>query len=573
MQPGQLTQVRRYLPFILLLILVAYAPSFQGGFVWDDDHVIVHGRLIGSLRNVPTLFTHDSCYNSYGEAYAQTHSALTYRPIPLASFFVDHFFYGLHPAGYHLTSLLLHMANAVLVVFLGMELGLSAAAAAAAGTLFGIHPAWAEAVYWINGRSDPIFMAFYLGAVLTWLRHRRDEGGIALGRGAVVAGLMFGAAISKETSFVLALSTAALFRSRARGLRGLVEEALPFALGLGAAVGVRMMVLHGAAVTRSPSTVGYVLARLPMFLLDALQSLVLPRSTVVASLMDRYRVIHPATTALALALVVLGAAGALWRRTRAGSPRELWFLSAFVLALLPVSLLISIPTWSGWGRYLYPVGPMFSLALVGALAESTALQAQLSERLRRVLLGAGALALCTLTISASTPWHSQRDFALSLVEDQPDSSMGYAWVGIEELKAHHALTAFRLLDRSVTMNPRVAFAWTNRAEALMLLGRPEEAFESAHRALALDPTETAAMMLLGYESARTRPAVAARYLLQAIASNPYSPQMAQNARSLLALGGAPMRAAVEALLATPRYAPLGPSLGPILRAAGEPPSR
>ena len=65
--------------------LFAYASSLQNGFVWDDHKVIEKGRLIGSLANVPALFSHDAMFNSDGGAFAERARVDTYRPIPLAT--------------------------------------------------------------------------------------------------------------------------------------------------------------------------------------------------------------------------------------------------------------------------------------------------------------------------------------------------------------------------------------------------------------------------------------------------------------------------------------------------------
>jgi hypothetical protein len=86
----------------------------------------------------------------------------------------------MNPLGYHLTNLLLHAANAVLVYLIGRRLlslalpvarGLTLAlAAACAALLFAVHPLRVESVAWITERRDVLSGFFYLGAVLGYLR-------------------------------------------------------------------------------------------------------------------------------------------------------------------------------------------------------------------------------------------------------------------------------------------------------------------------------------------------------------------------------------------------------------------
>jgi hypothetical protein len=54
------------LALLVLVPVASYASAPRSGFVWDDHKAIEHGRLIGSLANVPKLFAHDAMFNSVG---------------------------------------------------------------------------------------------------------------------------------------------------------------------------------------------------------------------------------------------------------------------------------------------------------------------------------------------------------------------------------------------------------------------------------------------------------------------------------------------------------------------------
>src|SRR3990172_2175525 len=104
----------------------------------------------------------------------------------------------MNPAGYHFTSLLLHVANAVLFSFVARRLLRAAAPGGAdagpemrlfggvAALLFAIHPLRVESVAWASDRRGVLGGVFFLAAVLAYLRAvEAADGG---GGGGAVAG-------------------------------------------------------------------------------------------------------------------------------------------------------------------------------------------------------------------------------------------------------------------------------------------------------------------------------------------------------------------------------------------------
>ena len=105
---------KTFLLFYQLLIIVVvsvliYLYTLGNDFAYDDKFTITNNYLIRSWHKIPTIFTNDY-FTSSGE--------LSYRPVVTLSYFIDYFFWQLNPLGYHLTNLLLHSLNAVLLFFL-----------------------------------------------------------------------------------------------------------------------------------------------------------------------------------------------------------------------------------------------------------------------------------------------------------------------------------------------------------------------------------------------------------------------------------------------------------------------
>src|SRR3989475_11994697 len=165
---------------IALVTVAAFLPAFQSQFVsWDDAE----------------NFLDNPHYRGLG--WSQLHWMWTthlghYIPLTWITLGLDYLLWGMNPVGYHLTSLLLHAANAVVFFFVvrriltlalpspserGHALTVSAGFAA---LVFAIHPLRVESVAWATERRDVLYGLFYL---LTILLHLRASDRGARGRG------------------------------------------------------------------------------------------------------------------------------------------------------------------------------------------------------------------------------------------------------------------------------------------------------------------------------------------------------------------------------------------------------
>src|SRR5262249_35854632 len=138
------------------------------------------------------------------------------RPLVNASYALDYRLWGLAPFGYHLTSLLLHCLNALLLFLLCDRLPGAGAAEARAGArsgravaalaapLFAVHPLMSEAVGYVAGCAELLCGSFFLAAMLCFQGSFACDETIAR-RMRLVAGLAcFGFAIAcKEVAAML----------------------------------------------------------------------------------------------------------------------------------------------------------------------------------------------------------------------------------------------------------------------------------------------------------------------------------------------------------------------------------
>jgi hypothetical protein len=149
---------------VVLLTVIGHIRGLWGHFLeWDDYAHITKNPAIRSLSltNLWMMFTQPV--------------AKLYIPLTSLSFALDYQIWGHNPFGYHLTNLLLHVANTVLVLVLVFQLlrdrfGQAQPVAVLTAAIFGVHPLRVESVAWATERKDVLFAFFYLLALLAYLR-------------------------------------------------------------------------------------------------------------------------------------------------------------------------------------------------------------------------------------------------------------------------------------------------------------------------------------------------------------------------------------------------------------------
>lgn len=143
---------------IVILTSLVYANSLKNSFVRDDHIVIVNNDFVKSWKNFPLIFTGDYLTPISEIKHLGTRDIgsgeTTYRPVVTISYFIDYSLWKLNPFGYHLTNLLLHIFNAILLyVFINL-IAKNKKVALLTSLLFTLHPANSEAVNGIAFRED-----------------------------------------------------------------------------------------------------------------------------------------------------------------------------------------------------------------------------------------------------------------------------------------------------------------------------------------------------------------------------------------------------------------------------------
>jgi protein O-mannosyl-transferase len=154
---------------LFALVVWTFLPSLRHGFVNFDDDVYVYDN--------PSL-QHGLSWQSIRWAVS-TLDAGFWHPLTWLSLLLDSQLFGLRPSGYHLTSLLLHAANTVLLFVLFRRLTGATWRSAFVAALFALHPLHVEPVAWVAGRKDVLSTVFWMLALLAYtvyVEHSKESG-------------------------------------------------------------------------------------------------------------------------------------------------------------------------------------------------------------------------------------------------------------------------------------------------------------------------------------------------------------------------------------------------------------
>lgn len=457
---------------LALATAAAWAPSIANGFVWDDQYDILRSDRLHHARAVVDVFAHHAMWSADQPEVAIS----TYRPLALATLAVDWQLWHAHPAGYHATNVALHVL-ATLALFLALcTLVDDERTAALLALIFALHPANAEAVAWINGRSE--MLALGAGALAIWAaRTQARPDARSLARTFVLAVALLAAMLAKETGVVfapvaVALATVGSPRPRAALLRavgaaivavGAYASLRAFALGHGAVPGNAVAAVH---------TLGPVLGHATVAALVPWRRAPIELSTWIAALSPHARLAWSfAGAALVCAVLVLALRPGRRRLAAIGLG---WWLAS----IAPTATIAALDyPWPGLGRWLYVGLP--GLILTVYLA-ARALADRLPARAVRVglpLAVAVAASFAFLAQRATATWRDDESLYSSMVAETPSDAWAWRALGTVRLAQARDAEAADCFHRAASLDKteEVHAAFALEAYAWARLGRCAEA--------------------------------------------------------------------------------------------------
>ncbi len=162
---------------LAVLCFVIYANSLSNEFVFDDRPLIVNNPDIKSAGFLGRAFGGSMGYASIRKPEStdkpKRFFLSNYRPLLILSFYLDYKIWRLDTLGFHLTNILFHLANSILVYYLLLSIFNNKPVSQIASLLFLVHPIHTSAVSFISGRADLLAGFFMLWGMIFFLKFSR----------------------------------------------------------------------------------------------------------------------------------------------------------------------------------------------------------------------------------------------------------------------------------------------------------------------------------------------------------------------------------------------------------------
>jgi protein O-mannosyl-transferase len=483
---------------LVVATVVAYGPIFHAGFIFDDNVFLTDNPLIAAADGLRRLWF--------------SREAADYWPVTSSTLWLEWRAWGANATGYHVTNLVLHLAEVLLLWAVLKRLRVPGAFWGA--LLFALHPLNAESVAWITQRKNLMAMLFYLLSVYGFVASEERVTGDSTAATARRSGI--------DPAYILSLGAFVL----AMLSKGAVVMA-PFVL-LGLVLsrrrptgrdGLRLAPFFAAAAALAwfESTFSTVLTNSnagPHQLLErglraaAMVWFYLGKAVWPANLGFDYGrwSVHPNEAISWLPLIAaVGVTIALWLFRRRGTRGALLAWAYFGVMLAPALGFAEV----GFMRYS-PVSNHYThLALIGiaALAGAAFARSAGGSAISRTIAQA-AMAAALVTLGALT-WQQARVYAdgerlyRDTIARNPRSEVAHINLGVTLINAGRFESAEPELRRAVQLAPDSAKAHGNLGVVCYRLGRIDEAIAEYREALRLDPEFFEAHNNLGAALARS----------------------------------------------------------------------
>ena len=494
---------------LLIMVCVSFGLSINNGFVWDDETFIVNNPHVHDISQLPLYFTQSDTISD------DPVLSRMYRPIQTLSFALDAAVWGTWAGGFHLTSLLLHMATCF-AMFFALSPLVGNRNAFIADAIFSIHPAISEGVLSLASRGNQLYTLFALLSLGFFVRLKKPLDTyhfVSLFTATL-------ALLSKEPAIaylaLLPLIQITVIKPWRLRCKQSVLLYAPFFL-------IAVIYLWArSTVVGSPQVVPYwggslgatILLQAEVFIVY-LKLLLWP-----FQLQGRYSVGEiDASTVVALvaniALVIVAVFA--WRKSQKGKFLTL-AIAWFYLSLAPVSNLIPLPGAMMGERFIY-----FTFAgMIPLLLGSFDYRVRRKHTRKIALVAVVVLTVFTFTnMNRSLDWRDNYHFFKVLTEQEPENPVIQLRMAQSDLEAGNTALALSRLEQLVKDGFSTTFEADRAAvsywygKSLLLSNRPKEALIQFTQTAALSPNPTLDLILLQVEAAaRSNDLITARKLLE-----------------------------------------------------------
>lgn len=514
-------RVYAYGATVIALAVAAHGFAVQNGFVDfdDDDYVFLNPRVAQGL----TL-------DGARWAFTTGHAA-NYHPLTWLSHMADVSAWGMNPMGHHLTNVVLHAVNSLLILVMLLRFSGATRESWTVALLFAVHPLHVESVAWVSERKDLLcafFMLVSLAAYAGYVQNRRILNYACMFFAFVCALLSKPMAVTLPF-VMLILDDWPLQRTvdlklgdtLPMRIRSLVREKLPlFALSAVSCVITYLVQHRGGAM--NPDYQMPLAARMGNAAISYLRymgKLVWPfdLSPIYPLPIDGVRW----WSAMLAGSVLIVLTFMTWRERRRAP--YLWAgWSWYVVMLTPVIGIVQVGYASMADRYMYL--PMTGILIAIVWTGADILRRCQTERITSAVFAFGFVliaGLASLTQRQTAIWKNSESLFTHAIQATHDNAEAYAHLGLAYLRADKAAEAIAPLEEAVRIRPNLKEAHTSLGVAYRLTGQLEKAIAAHEESLRIDPNQAVAHANLGIAyAALGNYADAERHLREALRIDP-----------------------------------------------------
>ena len=494
------SSLRRTLPWgllILVITFVVYLPVLQNDFLktWDDDRYIIDNPHIKDLdaKGFVDLFS----------LYYDGH----YHPLTLVSLAVDYKIGELSPQTYHITNIVLHLFNTLLVfgfVFLLLKRRKPFVALFTA-LFFGIATMNVESVAWASERKNLLYTFFFFASLISYVIYtQRGKNRFYL----LAIAFFVLSALSKAMAVSLCVSLIAIdyFYDRQLLSKKVILEKIPFFIvafifaivaifaqktNWGENLGQDYHSFFERILFASNAFVLYIVKLVIPFKLSGFY----PYPTVISGLYVFQSIVF-----LIISIAIAGCMVYFYKKSKT----LVFGLAFFIINIFLLLKLFEVPAGDYFmaDRYAYiPSVGLFFLIATGMkyLSEKKSLY----KRVIQVFLVVYVLFISLQTFNRSTVWKDDISFYTNIISNYPDARVAYTNRGAIRKEKGQLQGALADFTKSIQLGAKSYKGYANRGAVYTALGDFNKALPDYKKAYSLNPKNPQVMSGFGYAQLQT----------------------------------------------------------------------
>lgn len=482
---------------ILLLIVtfLVYLKLLNAGFLdYDDVGNVVQNQSITSFSgsNISSIFTTAIYYS--------------YNPVTFLSYAIENQLFGLIPAGFHFTNILLHLVNILLVFRFIRLLSGSRNVALGVAAIFALHPVHSDVVGWISARNYLLCTLFYLSSLIFYIQHLKLRQKPTFSFRLLLSFLFFIlACLSKSQAVTLA--PVIFLIDRLFKVKYNLPQWIILSAYFSIAVVVGLVTLYFRAdmgeieIIPEYSFIEKMLV-ICFSVINAAWKLVYPVSLTAIEAFPSKSGSGWLPVMVYLSPVCIALAVFAFIKLKKSSPLAFTGILFFFLNFLITQVTFLEDGFSA-NRYLY-------LSAIGIYLPVFIMAAKLSEQISHYRnwlfagLGVYLLLLAGITFRRSANWKDTFTLTSSIIENSPNVIMAYNIRGIWYFNHKEIDRSIGDFDRAISVSPGYSSAYFNRGLSLNAKQDYPAAERDYNHAIKLNPNFVSAYIARGVLRLDTR---------------------------------------------------------------------